>query len=214
MVICFSVRTLFSLKGALLTMILLTTLTLLVMTNLLFKDRGKSIIRGSTSNLLTKPHEFRSREHFKSISAEGSLRRLKVQHEKKFTSEHGEQLQGSKLTSGHLLGEKALGKKSSELLRKYNQRLSGAVAGMTSMTSSPKQCNNILCTNYLSETDLNDFFSCQRSSTKRYRRFLEHRHSSNDSQGWNGVKPTSVGGILATGNCSFRNGEGNGNDVQ
>ena len=70
-------------------------------------------------------------------------------------------------------------------------------------------CNDQLCTNFLSKSDLNIFRQCQKNSTRRFKRFLGHQESIDMRRQLDAcLNRTGSGGVLATGDCRFMKGEG------
>lgn len=75
--------------------------------------------------------------------------------------------------------------------------------------SHQQNCEDSLCTKYLSEMDLEVFHQCQKSSIRRFITFLDHQNSSDLSRRLvSCLNKTSADDILATGSCRFMNGEG------
>ncbi len=232
------VRTLFSLKGAVLFLItILTSLVLLLITSLLFGDRGKEDSSLDLHGPLSKHQGLQGLQDLRRlVPPEGSLRGLKVQHERlgskllSLASGAGDERFPGRMGGGRKLRVKTDGRLPGKTGRKlpgnvkgefpggrrrsspdlslgHMQHLEKAKAGQTRKTSSPMECSDVLCTNHLSRLDLRDLFRCQQSASRRYQKFLKHRLTDNSSKILREM-PTSPGGILVTGNCRFMCGEG------
>lgn len=85
---------------------------------------------------------------------------------------------------------------------------------MSSSNSPPSEnCKDMLCTNYLSDSDLKSLLHCQRNSTNRFRKFVGRGNISDSVLGYLGGAGASGGegdsiGVFASGSCRFRNREG------
>lgn len=199
MVMICSVRRLtFSIKVTLALMAVTAILALLIMASVLFKDNAT--LRAITMIQWDGPLAYLDYEQSKSRAEESSKRHRGAR--KYLASDRNGYLQNSELES---VKEANLGKKLDE----FDQHLPiyDKTKKIDNMTTS-RRCNDVLCTSYLSESDLSNFYNCQHTSTRRYQRFLEHRFSANATARVKNVKPKLAGGILATGKCKFMDGKG------
>ena len=220
-----TMKTLFTLKGAMFSLLLLTTLAMLLMTSILFEGSsdGRDKVLGLHTTISKSVRE--EETWWRSVPEDtSSLRGLKVQHSKHFgprerasvNLDHKFSSAGVPTKLDGRLPGKAAGSmlpRSGELslnnVLQHEQSVVGQETGKASKSGPQRECKDSLCTNYLTPAESNGFFDCQHSSSKRYQRFLDRRQSSNSTKKLiHSLRPTEPGGALATGDCKFKDGQG------
>lgn len=78
--------------------------------------------------------------------------------------------------------------------------------------NSSKGCNDTLCIDYLSDSDVKFFFQCLKNATRRLKKILEHQNTGSTPvpflSYFEDLGKTGSKGILASGSCRFMNGKG------